>query len=99
MNAETRAAIKAKGVSIWLTADVDILMRRINKRRHERPMLQAEDPAARLRELMVEREPVYALSDLTVQSREAPHEAIVTEIVAALGDFLDAPSMPQGNDQ
>src|ERR1700722_11859924 len=90
MNADARAAIKAKGVSIWLTADVDVLMRRINKRRHERPMLQAEDPAARLRELMVEREPVYALSDLTVQSREVPHEAIVTEIVAVLGDFLDA---------
>jgi shikimate kinase len=99
MNADTRAAIKAKGVSIWLTADVDVLMRRINKRRHERPMLQAEDPAARLRELMAEREPVYALSDLTVQSREAPHEAIVTEIVAVLGDFLDASSMPQGNGQ
>jgi shikimate kinase len=99
MNADTRAAIKAKGVSIWLTADVDVLMRRINKRRHERPMLQAEDPAARLRELMVEREPVYALSDLTVQSREVPHEAIVTEIVAVLGDFLDASSMPRGNGQ
>ena len=97
MNADTRAAIKTKGVSIWLTADVDVLMRRINKRRHERPMLQAEDPAARLRELMAEREPVYALSDLTVQSREAPHEAIVTEIVAVLGDFLDASCLPQGS--
>src|SRR3984957_17744873 len=99
MNADTRAAIKAKGVSIWLTADVDVLMRRIHKRRHERPMLQAADPAARLRELLAEREPVYALSDLTVQSREVPHEAIVTEIVAALGDFLDAPSVPQGSGQ
>ena len=99
MNADTRAAIKTRGVSIWLTADVDVLMRRINKRRHERPMLQAEDPAARLRELMAEREPVYALSDLTVQSREAPHEAIVSEIVTVLGDFLDASCVPQGNGQ
>jgi shikimate kinase len=97
MNADTRAAIKAKGVSIWLTAEVDVLMRRIHKRRHERPMLQAADPAARLRELLAEREPVYASSDLTVQSREVPHEAIVTEIVTVLGDFLDAPSVPQGS--
>lgn len=96
MNADTRAAITAKGVSIWLTAEVDVLIRRIHKRRHERPMLQAADPAARLRELLAVREPVYALSDLTVQSREAPHEAIVTEIVAALGDFLDAPSEAAG---
>ena len=99
MNADTRAAIKAKGVSIWLTAEVDVLMRRIQKRRHERPMLQAADPVARLRELLAERKPVYALSDLTVQSREVPHEAIVTEIVAALGDFLDAPSVPQESSQ
>jgi shikimate kinase len=99
MNADTRAAIKTKGASIWLTAEIDVLMRRINKRRNERPMLQAADPAARLRELLAERKPFYALSDLTVQSREAPHEAIVTEIVAALGDFLDALSVPQGSSQ
>jgi shikimate kinase len=99
MNADTRAAIKAKGVSIWLTAEVEVLMRRIHKRRHERPMLQAADPAARLRELLAEREPVYALSDLTVQSREAPHEAIVTEIVAVLSGFLDGPSLPQRSSQ
>jgi shikimate kinase len=99
MNADTRTAIKTRGVSVWLTAEAEVLMRRIHKRRHERPMLQAADPTARLRELLVEREPVYALSDLTVQSREVPHEAIVTEIVAVLGDFLDAPSAPQENRQ
>src|SRR5271167_3516595 len=42
MNADTRAAIKAKGVSVWLAADLDVLLRRINKRRHERPMLQTD---------------------------------------------------------
>jgi shikimate kinase len=99
MNADTRAAIEAKGVSIWLTADVDVLMRRIHKRRHERPMLQTADPAARLRELLAEREPAYALSDLTVQSREVPHEAIVTEIVMALSGFLDGPSLSQVSSQ
>jgi shikimate kinase len=99
MNADTRAAIKARGVSIWLTADVDVLMRRINKRRNERPMLQTADPAARLRELLIEREPAYALSDLTVQSREVPHESIVTEIVAALSSFLDVPAALQRSSQ
>src|ERR1700721_1390769 len=52
MNADTRAAIKAKGVSVWLSADFDVRMRRINKRRHERPMLQTADPAATLRALL-----------------------------------------------
>ena len=81
MNADTRAAIKAKGVSIWLSAEFDVLMRRIAKRKNERPMLQTADPAATLRALLAEREPIYAQSDLTVQSREVPHDAIVGEIM------------------
>src|ERR1700679_3301590 len=59
MNPETRAAIKAKGVSIWLNADADVLMRRISKRKHERPMLHTDDPLATLRALLVERQPAY----------------------------------------
>jgi shikimate kinase len=91
MNADTRAAIKAKGVSIWLKADFDVLMRRIAKRKHERPMLHTDDPAETLRQLLITREPVYALADLTVQSREVPHDAIVAEIMRVLSDFLDIP--------
>jgi len=95
MNADTRAAIKAKGVSIWLSAELDVLMRRINKRKNDRPMLQTADPAATLRELLVAREPVYALADLTVQSREVPHDAIVAEIMTVLAAFLNASESPQ----
>jgi shikimate kinase len=95
MNADTRAAIKAKGVSIWLSAEFEVLMRRINKRKNERPLLQTADPAATLRELLVAREPVYAQADLTVQSREVPHDAVVSEIMTALTAFLNAPGAPQ----
>src|SRR5579862_6444955 len=95
MNANTRAAIKAKGVSIWLSGEIDVLMRRINKRKNDRPMLQTADPAATLRELLVAREPIYAQADLTVQSREVPHDAIVSEIMTALAAFLNAPGVPQ----
>ena len=95
MNADTRAAIKAKGVSIWLSAELDVLMRRINKRKNDRPMLQTADPAATLRELLVAREPVYAQADITVQSREVPHDAIVSEIMTVLAAFLNASESPQ----
>jgi shikimate kinase len=91
MNAETRAAIAARGISIWLNAELDVLMRRI-KRRHDRPLLQTEDPAATLRALMQTRYPVYALADLTVQSREVAHDRIVDEIIAALRARLDQPA-------
>jgi len=87
MNPDTRAAIAAKGISIWLKAEFDVLMKRI-KRRHERPLLKTEDPGATLRKLMEERYPVYALADLTVQSRDVLHDKIVDEIVSALAGRL-----------
>jgi shikimate kinase len=99
MNEGTRAAIKAKGVSIWLSAEFDVLERRIAKRKNDRPMLQTLDPAETLRQLLVLRDPVYAQADLTVQSREVPHEAIVTEIVSALGSFIHAGGSPPRKDE
>ncbi len=97
MNADTRAAIKAQAVSVWLSADFEVLMRRIAKRKNDRPMLQTPDPAATLRHLISEREPVYAQADITVQSRDVPHEAIVTEIMRALADFLDVGAAADGD--
>jgi shikimate kinase len=83
MNPETRALIKAKGLSVWLRADFDVLMKRI-KRRADRPMLKTADPAATLKQLMDVRYPVYAEADVTVESREVPHETIVEEILEQL---------------
>jgi shikimate kinase len=87
MNADTRAAIKAKGISVWLKADIDVLMRRI-KRRNDRPLLKIEDPEAKLRELIDLRYPTYALADLIVQSRDVVHEKIVDEMIGVLARHL-----------
>src|SRR5215475_218425 len=87
MNTDTRAAIKAKGISVWLKADFDVLMRRI-KRRNDRPLLKTDDPEAKLRELIDLRYPTYALADLTVQSRDVVHEKIVDELIGALARHL-----------
>jgi shikimate kinase len=96
MNADTRAAIKAKGISVWLMADFEVLMRRI-KRRNDRPLLQIDDPEAKLRELIDLRYPTYALSDLTVQSRDVVHEKIVDEMIGVLTRHLGfaQPVVPQ----
>jgi shikimate kinase len=83
MNPDTRAGIAAKGVSIWLSADFETLMRRI-KRRQDRPLLHTDDPAATLQQLIDVRYPIYRLADFTVQSREVPHDKIVDEIIGVL---------------
>jgi shikimate kinase len=88
MNAETRAGIRAKGLSVWLKAEFDVLMKRVKRRATaDRPMLQG-DPAQRIRHLMGERYPIYAESDVMVMSREVSHEVIVGEIVAELARVL-----------
>ena len=83
MNPLTRQAISRQGLSLWLKADFDVLMRRI-RRRTDRPMLATADPAATLRALIDERYPVYADADITIESRDVPHATVVDEIMAAL---------------
>jgi shikimate kinase len=95
MNENTRALIRAKGVSVWLKAEFELLLRRI-KRRNDRPLLKIDDPAARLKTLIEERYPVYAEADLTVYSRDVPHEAVVEEIIVALADKVLPPHQPAG---
>jgi shikimate kinase len=81
MDSHTRALIAQKGVSVWLKADLDVLMKR-TKRRSDRPL------AEKMRDLMPLREPYYAQSDIVVQSREEAHDVIVDEIVAAAAKHL-----------
>ena len=83
MDQRTRDLIHIKGISVWLKADLDVLVKR-TKRRGDRPLVD------KMKDLLPLREPVYALSDITVQSRDEPHETIVDEIVAALLKHLDA---------
>lgn len=87
MREETRGRISDKAVSIWLKADADIIMKRV-KRRADRPLLQTADPAATVGRLIEEREPVYQRADLTIWSRDVPHEKIVDECLDALHAWL-----------
>jgi shikimate kinase len=87
MNAETRTRIADLGISIWLKAEPEVLMRRVRKNT-KRPLLQTSDPEATLRRMLGEREPVYALSDLTLVSRDEPHEFVVSAAITALERHL-----------
>jgi shikimate kinase len=87
MREETRHRIRGKAISIWLKADADIIMRRV-RRRADRPLLRTSDPAATVGRLIEEREPVYQHADITIWSRDVPHEKIVDECIEALHSCL-----------
>lgn len=83
MSPDTRAAVRLKGISVWLRATLEVLTRRI-RRRTDRPLLKDVDPVETLKRLIGERYPIYAEADVTVESRDVPHDTIVEEIVAGL---------------
>lgn len=83
MNAQTREAIADNGVSVWLKADIDVLMERVGKKQN-RPLLQNPDPRGVMARLMAERHPVYAMADVTVETREEKKEVIAAEVIDGL---------------
>src|SRR6201996_2658139 len=93
MREETRRRIAEKSVSIWLKADVDIIMRRV-RRRADRPLLQTADPEGTVTRLITEREPLYQAANLTIASRDVPHDKIVDECVDALHAYLCGSGVP-----
>lgn len=87
MDEGTRAKIKERGLSVWLRADLDTLVRR-TARRGNRPLLNAGDPRDVLGKLMARRYPVYAEADVTVDSLDAPPESTTARVIEALRAHL-----------
>lgn len=87
MSEATRAAIADKAVSVWLKADFELLMKRVRKRSN-RPLLQTDDPEAVMHKLINERYPVYAGSDIVVESKDVPHDHIVAACIETLASHL-----------
>ena len=86
MDAETRARIKSRAVTVWLKADLDTLVDRVSRRGH-RPLLKNGDPREILARLIALRDPVYAEADITVETGHAPAAATVERVIEALAAF------------
>lgn len=89
MNEDTRNATAHNGISLWLSAELDILMERVGRKSH-RPLLQNADPRAVMERLMNERNPVYALADLEIRSENVSKEVMADRVLQCLYDHLTA---------
>jgi len=83
---ETRALIHSKALSVWLRADIETLLERTS-RRNDRPLLKQDNPRTVMEKLLIEREPVYAEADVTVESDHRPSDETVDRVLKALGEF------------
>jgi len=90
IHSETRERIRERGISIWLRADLPVLMRRVMKR-DTRPLLRDGSPEETMRKLIEARYPIYAEADMTVDSRDEPHDLAVNEIVSRLATGSASP--------
>lgn len=88
MNADTRATIGEAGVSVWLSADLDLLMERVS-RRQNRPLLKTADPRGVMANLIREREPVYSMADVEVRSQDVPKEDMAARLIQSLAEWMD----------
>ncbi len=87
MDPKTRAAIHERAISVWLRADLDLLLKRTS-RRNNRPLLKRGDPRTILEGLMAERYPVYGEAHIVVDSVDGPPEVTVERVRAAVEDYL-----------
>ncbi|WDR04302.1 shikimate kinase [Devosia algicola] len=92
---ETRALVKADAVSVWIKADFDLLFARVS-RRSNRPLLKTDNPRATLKALIKERYPIYGEADVTVVSRDVPHEAVAADLIEAVIAHFEAPEVRHG---
>jgi shikimate kinase len=85
---QTRAAVKERGISVWLRADVDLLVKR-TARSQRRPLLKRGDPQTILTDLATLRNPIYAEADLVVESVDISPERMVDRVLVALNAYAD----------
>lgn len=97
MDKRTRARIRERAISVWLRADIDLLLRRVS-RRNTRPLLEQGEPREVLEKLIAERYPVYERADIIVDSVDAPPEVTVDRVLEELAAYLErtTPERPPG---
>lgn len=84
---ETRALIKERSVSVWLKADLEVLVRRVG-RKENRPLITGKDPLEVLTDLAAIRYPIYAEADVVVETGDTAHHVTVDQVIQALSAYL-----------
>lgn len=87
INESTHDILKENALTIWLRGDFETIMKRVSKK-DTRPLLQVADPRGRMRELMTEREPIYAKAHITVDVATGPHGRTVERVIRAITAYL-----------
>jgi len=89
MNEQTAALIHDKSVSVWLRADLDVLVQR-TAGNAKRPLLKSGDPREILAALMEKRHDTYATATITVDTGLAEADETLGRVLNSLDAHLPA---------
>lgn len=77
------------GIVVWLDVDPEVIFKRIEGDTN-RPLLQAEDPLQKLKDLLEERKEKYSQADVRIEvDEDSDADAVADMVVRALHDFID----------
>ena len=97
MDPRTRSEIRGRAITVWLRADLELLLKRTG-RRSNRPLLKRGNPREILEKLIAGRYPVYGQADVIVDSADGPPEATVERVRAAIEAYLAAHPMGEAKE-
>jgi len=83
MNSVTRKKIEKFGISIWLRADINLLVKRTGSR-SGRPLLKNGNRREILSKLMKERYPVYSKADIVFNISDEPASETAKKLIEIL---------------
>lgn len=96
----THDILKERALVIWLKGDFETIMERVSRKKNTRPLLQVPDPRARMRELMDERNPIYAQAHITIPVAKGPHMRTVSRVERAIERYVaQAPKKATSNEE
>ena len=87
---ETRKILNANSLTIWLKADFQTNMERVNRQRDKRPLLDVDDPEATMRALADARYPIYAKAHVHVKAGACSHGTTVGRVMNAIEKYVEA---------
>lgn len=90
MSEQTRDIIQQYGLSVWLKADLDLLLERVGRKPNKRPLLKTGNPREILQHLLEVRNPIYAKADLHIQSQGGTKSEMRDIVIDALDEHLKA---------
>ncbi len=86
MDESTREIIKKEAISIWLKVEFEVLLERVLRSKN-RPLLNKEDPETVLRNLIKQREPIFAQADIIVETTACPVHETVEKVIRSLDNY------------